>query len=367
MWILSRINSLIKETEDAYGKHRPHEGVKACREFIVEDMSRFYLKVVKKRIIGGRNSGGALDAIYKSILTVSKLMNPAIPFITEKLYQDIFRKYEAAESISLSGWPILDTSIIDTRLERRMAICREIISAAANARQSANVKLRWPLGELVLVTTSTEVREAAEELLNIIKDSVNVRSIRIEQEIEKNATAKPVSAKLGPAFKKDARKVYTLIQALTGEQIKTLVSTGEFVLKSDKATFTISPDMVQIIEEAPQGYVCSYINGGAVYLKTEMSQELYAEAMLREVGRRIQIMRKELNLIEKDQVKVNIVAREKFLAHLEGKDKELARGVNAIAVELSTTPKLKGKSKQWDVEKEKVTIILTKSSGSKRS
>ncbi len=358
-WLISRTNSLIRECEKAYSEYRVHEAVRACREFIVEDLSRFYLKVAKKRVVEGRNPDGALDALYKAMITSLKLSNPAVPFITEKIYRDIFRKYEGAESISLSHWPISDTSQIDSLLERQMAICREIISAGANARQSADVKLRWPLEELVIVTQSTEVRDAADKLSKIIQESVNVKRVRLEHDIEKTAKAKPLPAKLGPAFKKDAKEVQELIASLSGEQIRELLSKGKLELKGSRK-FQITPDMVQVIEEAPQGYAVSQFSAGSAYIKTEVNPALYEEAMAREVSRRVQIMRKELELVEKDKIRVNIIAGEEFLKLLSNRTDELARSVNASEVILSDVPKMSGAPQEWEIEAETVKILISK-------
>ena len=358
-WLVSRTNSLIRECEKSYSEYRVHEAVRACREFIVEDLSRFYLKVAKKRIVEEKNQGGAMKALYDAMLTALKLLNPAAPFISEKLYQDIFRKREGAESISLSEWPTAGTGEIDSLLERQMTLAREAISAAANARQSADIKLRWPLEELVVVTQSTEAREAIESLSKIIQESSNVKRIRIEQEIEKNAKAKPVISKLGPAFKKDAKEAQELIASLKGDQIKELLSSGKLELKGSRK-FSITPEMVQVIEEPPPGYALSPFSVGSVYVKTDVNPALYEEAMAREVCRRIQIMRKELDLVEKDKVKVNVIADPDFLKLLMNRKEEMARSVNASEVILSDTPKMSGAPQEWEIESETVKIILSR-------
>ncbi|MFH0817000.1 MAG: isoleucine--tRNA ligase [Candidatus Micrarchaeota archaeon] len=358
-WLISRTNSLARDCEKAYSEYRIHDAVRACRDFIVEDVSRFYLKVAKKRIVEEKNPEGASDALYNGILTAIKLLNPAAPFITEKLYQDVFKEYEGAESISLSDWPKVSASGIDSLLERQMSIAREVISAGANARQSADIKLRWPLEELVIVTQSTEAREAIEQLSKIIQESSNVKRVRTEQDIEKSAKAKPVISKLGPAFKKDAKEAQELIAALKGIEIKELLSKGTLELKGTKK-FSITPDMVQIIEEPPPGYALSQFSAGAVYIKTEVNPALYEEAMAREVGRRIQIMRKELALVETDNIQVNVIAGEEFLKLLSNRKDEIALSVNASEVILSDVPKMSGAPQEWDIEAEAVKIIIAK-------
>ncbi|MFH1470391.1 MAG: isoleucine--tRNA ligase [Candidatus Micrarchaeota archaeon] len=358
-WLISRTNSLIRECDRAYSEYTVHEAVRACREFIVEDLSRFYLKVAKKRISEGKNVDGAMDALYSALLSSLKLLNPASPFITEKLYLDVFRKAEGAESISLSDWPKPEASSIDLLLERQMTIAREIISAGANARQAADIKLRWPLEELVVVTQSTEARESVERLSKIIQESANVKRVRAEQEIEKNAKAKPVISKLGPTFKKDAREVQELIVGLKGDEIKKLLAEGTLEFKGSKK-YSITSDMVQVIEEAPQGYSLSPFSFGSVYVKTEINPALYEEAMVREVSRRIQMMRKELALVERDIVKVNVIAEPDFLKHLQNRKEEIARSVNASEVILSETPKMTGAPQEWDIEGENVKVILLK-------
>jgi len=312
-WLLSRMNEVTKEATAAFEAMKPHEAAYAVRKFVSEDLSRFYLKLAKKRISdahsakerngahfsGGEKSGGedvdgAQDAIYRAILASIKLLAPFTPFVSEACYQSFFRKYEKEESIALLPWPAYDEKAIDPLLEGQMKVAEQIVTSMANARQVAQVKLRWPLGEVLVESESAEVGAAVQRLGAIICSLGNVKAVKT---IAKGA--------------------------------------------------------------APSGYASADFANGKVWINPKLDAGLYSEAMGRELVRRVQTMRKEMNLVEKDEVIVHVHAPKDFV-ELVSKQKELvAKAVNAKKLEIKEGAKLAG-AKEWEIEEWKVSVKVEK-------
>ncbi len=359
-WLYSRINSLAAKCTEKMEKYEIHEANRAVREFIVTDLSRLYMKLAKKRLSEGRARGAALRALYDGTLAACRLAAPFVPFISEEIYQDIFRKYEGEESIFLLGWPAADANRINAQLEKQMAAAVEISSALATARQSANVKLRWPLEEALIATSSTEVRGAAERLPFVIEDLANVKKIKIA---EKAPTALSFSVnynRLGPAFKKDAQAVGDELKKAEPEVLRKALAEGRFDVIVGTTKYPIKPDMVEFSESAPEGFAFAEFPGGKALLKTVMNEALYREAIGREVARRVQLMRKEMGLVESDLVEVEVVAEKEFLELLKPQKDALAKEVKAEKLHLAEEGKLKGTEKAWEIEDYDVKIAVKK-------
>lgn len=363
-WLLARLCALVRKCTAAFESYAIHEATRACKEFIVEDLSRFYLKIAKKRIASGRNPEAALEALYKSMLTLTKLTTPIIPFISEAIYREVFAERERAESVSLLPWPTPEEPGADPTLEKNMHIVRNIIAAVANARSVADVKLRWPLEEVIVVSNSTEVRGAVERLAYLIEEIANVKRTRLEETVPKKIVAKPVHAALGPVFRKDAKVVAEAIEKLEAGEARKKLEAGETItVRAGGKEWAITRDMVIFEEKPPEGHTRAEFDGGEVYLNTKISRALFEEAMVREVARRIQLMRKELELVEKDEIVANVVAGKELLGILEKHRGALAREVKAKTLILSAKPELKAEGalkREWEIEEEAATIVVAK-------
>jgi isoleucyl-tRNA synthetase len=292
-WLLSRMNEVVKEATAAFEGMKPHEAAYAVRKFVAEDLSRFYLKLAKKRISEGEDVEGAQDAMYRAVLASLKLLAPFAPFVTEACYQSFFRKYEKEESIVMLPWPSYDEKAIDPLLEGQMKVAEEIVTALANARQATQVKLRWPLGGVFVESDSVEVGDAVKRLGQIICSLANVKAVKT---IGKGA--------------------------------------------------------------APGGHASADFTNGKVWLNPKLDAELYSEAMGRELVRRVQSMRKEMNLVEKDEVIVHLHAPKEFVSLVEKQHEMIAKAVNAKKLELKEGAKNEGK--EWEIEEWKVHLKVEK-------
>ena len=358
-WLLSRLNALVRDCTQHMDRYEIHEAARKLRFFIVEDLSRFYLKLAKKRLAEGRNPGHALAALREALRTCCVLIAPLAPFVSEAIYQEVFRKDEKAESVFLLPWPACETGRIDPALEKQMSIVAEAASAFSNARQGAGVKLRWPLEEVLVSTQSTEVRGAFERLSDVVERLANVKRVVLVERLPTVLSFKVRHDILGQKFRREAREVAEALQNVAPENLRAnFGADGKYVLETKAKKHTITPDMVEFSEGAPEGYARTEFPGGVALLKTRLNRELYSEAIAREVARRIQQTRKEMGLVERDLVDVNVVAGKETLELLESQRERLAKEVRARELVLSSSKKLKGEEKKWELEEGEITIVI---------
>lgn len=356
-WLLSRLSATCEACEGAFEGHKPHVAAKAIREFLIEDISRFYMKTAKARIDEQGDSCSAMAVLYHAIFDSLRLLTPIAPFISESIYQSFYRKYEGKESISLFAWPTFDKRRRDFLLEKRFDIARQIATAAASCRQKAEIPLRWPVEEVRVVSESTEVLSAVEHLSGLIESLSNARSAKGAKQPRTEVSFAINKAKVGAAFKRDSPSALAALEKVPPAQIAAWIS-GEEKEFLAEGKYAITRDMVEVHEKA-DGFEISPFEGGKVFLKTEIKKELYEEAMVREVARRVQLMRKEKKLVESDRIAIRIETDEKeLLAIIKRHTAKLAAQVNAETIGFSHHPG--GFSKEWEIDEAKVRITIEK-------
>jgi len=330
-WLLSRLSATTESCTAAFETHKPHVAAKAVRDFIIEDISRFYMKLAKERIDSEGESCPAMAALCVSMFDSLRLLTPFAPFISESIYQSFFRRFERKESISLCGWPKEDKKRRDALLEKRFEIARGIAAACANGRQKAALPLRWPLEEMRIVSESTEVLSAVEHVSSLIGDLSNVRHVKTGRSPKTAVSVAINRAKVGAKFRRDSPAAQAALEKAAPEEIAKWLSGEEKELLVD-GKFAIERDMVSVDEKA-EGFAIASFEGGKVFLKTEMKRELYEEAMVREAARRVQLMRKEKKLVEGDRIALHLHTDDKEMhAILKKHEAEIAKQVNASSV-----------------------------------
>lgn len=262
-WLLSRLNSTIKEYESAFRNYEINVAVKKLRAFIVEDLSRFYMKIAKDRIANDDGKNEALYVIYHCMFNAFILLSPISPFISEYAYQKFFKKFEQKESINFFNIPTETPEAIDVLGEKRMEIVQSIITSGLLARQQAKIKTRWPIREVYIETKSQEVANAIKQFNSVLCKSLNAKSVSVN-------------------------------------------------------------------DAAPSGeYISSPFEGGNVYINKHIDEGLYEEGILNDIKRRIQNMRKNAKLIEKDRIAVNLASDKEIEAIVKKHAEKLKEMVNA--------------------------------------
>ncbi|MEM2974100.1 MAG: isoleucine--tRNA ligase [Candidatus Micrarchaeia archaeon] len=325
-WLNSKINTIIKECTTDMEKYELHSALRRIRRFMIDDLSRFYLKLIKDR--------EDIQDLYTTYLFLLQISSPFIPFITESLYRKIYSKSEGEESIFMLKWPEADNSKIDPLLEKQIENIKEIGEVANSIRAEAKLKLRWPLAELIISSNSSEVNESVNRLGSILANLVNVKEVKLEQvEIILDENAKKL-------------KEYAKIEELRKKDYAAFLK-GRIVIDDEEMDYS------KYMVPNKKGYSFRLMPWGAILLKTEMNQALHAEAMLSEVRRRVQMMRKEMQLVESDSINVFIDCSKEMKKILELQIDILKKEVNAKKILFEEGGKLK---KKWEIENEKLQL-----------
>lgn len=350
-WILSRLESLSKIALKAFESYQLHKVVKAFVNFIVEDFSRWYIQLIRPRVWEEKDSPSKIAA-YTTILRVvdktAKIIAPFIPFLAEWIYQHFIREFrDARKSIFLESYPEPEERFISEELEKKMEVVKEICEAASNARQKAKIKLRWPLRRLLIESESEEVVKAVEELKVLIKAQCNVKEVEMNK-IEKKTVLKPRYKVLGPLLREKAKEFADYISSLADEEVKKAIELGFIEFKGLKLNVT---EVLSIEQNIPEGYEAAEFSKGLVYLHTLVDEELKRESYAREVVRRVQEMRKELDLDVDKFIEVTIEMNPELVEGWQNYIKTETR-----AVRLAFEKPNEGYIKEWKIRDIKVII-----------
>ncbi len=363
-WILSRMQSLIKSVDVAMSEYNLHKATRPISEFILEDLSRWYIQLIRPRTWREANDPDKLAAyytLYEVLVTITKLIAPFMPHISEEMYQNLVRNINrnAPASVHLCEWVKPKENFIDADLEKKMGIIREIVEASSNARQKLKRKLRWPVKRIVISPKNEIVNEAVASLESVLKEQTNAKEIVLLKEGETweelGVEVLPNHAALGPAFKKDAGKVIAELKKADGRKIKkAILETGQYELKAG----IITQDMVSFKDLIPAAIAGAGFSQGEVFVDTELTREIESEGYAREVIRRIQDMRKELDLAVEEEINAIVEIKDERVAALILDLKDFISG-EVRAGSLSIGPEIEAAGelvKDWDVEDVKMRM-----------
>ncbi|HPR42663.1 MAG TPA: isoleucine--tRNA ligase [Candidatus Methanofastidiosa archaeon] len=350
-WLLSRINSVcdvVREGMDEYMYHKP---TRAIMDLIVEDLSRWYVRLVRSRTWSEKDDPDKLAVyftLHYTLLKLSKIFSPIMPFISEEIYLNL---QGGKSSVHMEEFPERDDKMVDEDLEKKMSYARKVVEACANARQKAELKQRWPVSEVVIDSKDELLSTTILELESVLKEQVNAKSIRIDR-IKHDYDVKPNYKKLGPKFKGDAQKVALAILA---EPKKEFLNALDRLGKATAGEYEVDRDDVVLEETLPEGWASSETDIGTVFVNTEITQELRSEAMAREVIRRIQEMRKELDLNVEDSIETYIVCS--FEDELEGQTDYISNETRSKKLLMGEGD---GYFKEWGIDENTAKIWIKK-------
>jgi isoleucyl-tRNA synthetase len=363
-WILSRVNSLAEEITQDMEQYQLHRIARAISDFILEDLSRWYIQLIRPRTWIEQDDPDKLAAyatIYEVLVTLSKLLSPFAPFLAESVYQNmvIGLDPQAPESVHMCDWPTARKEWIDKRLEGSMALVREVSEAASNARQKAGRKLRWPVSEIIIAPSNDVID--LDNLESVLKVQTNSKKITIllpggKPRMDLEMT--PIYKKIGPAFKGDAKVVVEAIKIADPFRIKSQLDAGEAMLSWEGKSYSITAEMVQFTEIPPENLSAAGFSKGFIYVDVTLTPELQAEGYAREIIRRIQDMRKEMDLRVEDQIRAVVNVGSLEILNLVALQKGyIANEVRASELEMGQDLDVKGKLiKDWEVEELKLLI-----------
>ena len=371
-WIISRINSLAQNvTKDMEG-YLLHKATKALITFILEDLSRWYIQLARPRIWDETDSDKkrhAYETMYYCQRMLNRLLAPFTPHIAEDMYQHVRLEHDP-ESIHMRPWIPGSSKLIDEPLEAWMQVIRNFDEASAKARQDGKRKRRWPVKRVVVAAETDIVEEAFSSLVEIARTRANAYTVEVVRGKwqELSCTAEPHMKKIGPDFGKKGPQVKALIEAADGPALQAeLKKNGKAALRNGDMAFFITSEHVHFIDSLPDGVFSAPMDGATVYVDTTLTPQIEAEAYARELIRRIQDMRKQLNLHVDECIELAVVLDDVRIAALvdESLQEFIAKEVRATeyvfydkhghhAAEMRWQM-----DKDWDIEGIHVTIALS--------
>jgi len=371
-WLLTRLQTVIGKVTGSLERYRFHLAVRELLNFLVEDVSRFYVRLIRKRVWVEAPEMGKMAAytvLYRALMDSLKLMAPFTPYLADRLYQAL--AVGGPESIHLADWPKVDLNLSDEKLERDMEICREALRAAMAARQKGQVKLRWPLKTLIVSPRNVEVKKALERLKGILSSQANVKEVQVlgvgETPGFVEVKVKPDLARIGSRFKSLTSKILAELEKIPPAEIERFQREGFLEVEVEDGRVKLGMGEISLVERLPENVVAEEFEGGKIYLDVERTKELLAEALAKELVRRAQVMRKELNLNIEEQVDVEVGFENlENVKLLKGLEDYLKREVRIRKLRLAGFTEVSedgGYLKDWEIEGEKVRIVLRRVEG----
>ncbi|MFQ5762262.1 MAG: class I tRNA ligase family protein, partial [Candidatus Bathyarchaeia archaeon] len=379
-WLLSRCQGLIDEISKELESFRLHKASRALLDFAVEDISRLYIRLIRRRtwIESEREEKTAAYWVLNYALsTLVKLMAPFAPHLAEELHEYL-QNADSPESIHFQSWPSVNTTLRDTTAERDMDVCRDVARAGLAARQKGQLKLRWPVKLVSVLPSTPECRESLQRTVDVLLSLTNAKEVTILGVGEKpsfiRSVANPKYAVLGRRFKALAPKVAAALSMLDAEKVMQNLSVDGFVnVEVEGEKHRVTADMVEVKEILPEHISSEVCASGIVFVDTTRTRDLLSESVAREIVRRAQIMRKEMQLKIDEYVDVDIQPQEMETHRLIEEMKDYITSEVRIRHLRLMKPQEKppsgvtkadihppGLRKEWELEGETITIDMRK-------
>ena len=307
-WVLSRLQTLLAQVEERMSRYELFRVVPALLEFI-DDLTNWYIRRSRRRFWRGASDdqGGdkqnAYRTLYHVLLTLSKVLAPFVPFITEEIHGNL--SDGGRESVHLEDYPVADRSLQDAALERRMGLARTAVSLGRGLRAKHDVRIRQPLPSMTVVMASEDDRAALGRMAEIVRDELNVKTLQVSAEEADfvSYSARPNLKVLGPRYGKHLGQIRAEIEGLSGDQLGAVVA-GESLQSAVIEDLRYDGETLLVDRESREGTVVDTLDGVTVALDVTLDDDLRREGLARELVNRIQGLRKEQELDLDDRIEV---------------------------------------------------------------
>ena len=341
-WILSLLNTLVKDVDGFYDTYEPTRAGRAISEFVNDNLSNWYVRLNRRRFWGGGMTTDKLSAyqtLYTCLETIAKLMAPIAPFYADQLFCDLIAVTgrETVESVHLSDFPKYDEALIDKDLEERMKMAQDVSSMVLALRRKVNIKVRQPLQTIMVPVTDAHQQESIEAVKNLILNEVNVKELKFVD----NAAGilvkriKPDFKKLGPRYGKIMKSLAAAIQGMSQEDILAFEAAGIFTLNVEGQEAAVELADVEIISEDIPGWLVANEGRLTVALDITVTENLRKEGLARELVNRIQNLRKSNGYDITDKINVTILSSDEMDDAIKEFNEYIANQVLAVSVEIT--------------------------------
>lgn len=306
-WLISKLNKLIKNVNEAFEEYDLNKVTKLVIPFLNDDLSNWYIRSNRRRFWESElteSKKSVYLTTYEVLVTLCKLCAPITPYLTEEIYQNL----TGEKSVHLANYPKYDETLINEQIEEKMDLVRDICSLGRFAREDAKIKVRQPISEIILASSNEKI---IGDLTSIIKEELNVKNILFISDMEKymNYTIKPNFREVGKILGSKVNMFASKLSSLDNKQIEQ-IKNGSLEIDLDGEKLTVTPSMVDIKINVKEGFCSSSDSKTFVILKTNLTEDLILEGIAREIIRTIQSIRKDIDLVITDRIKVYYTGNE---------------------------------------------------------
>ena len=301
-WLLSKYNSLLKYVTESYDEYDLNKVVKALTEFVSNDLSNWYIRRNRNRFwssINDDSKKSVYRTTYEVLVGLTKMMAPIVPYLSEEIYTNL----TGEESVHLSDYPKYDEKLIDTKLEEKMDLVRNLISIGRNIREVNNLKVRKPLSEMLL---DGRLKKTIDNLDSLILEELNVKNLTYVDDLTKymNFLVKPNYREAGKMFGANIKEFASKLENLTNKEIMELENDKTIKVEVAGTSYDVDKNMVDIRISAKEGFNVELDNNNFVILNTTLTQELIDEGIAREFVSKVQNIRKNNGYEIEDRITI---------------------------------------------------------------
>ena len=309
-WIVSEINTLIRDVGRHYEDYEPTKAARAIQDFVVNKLSNWYIRLNRRRFWKGvfnQDKKNAYSTLFECLNAVALISSPIAPFYMDNLFQDLNKNIS---SVHLAKFPDYNEKLIDSVLEAEMQLAQNLSSAILSLRKKEKIRVRQPLECALIAVSNNKIKTSILGAENIILAETNLKSLKIIEEGSEliSKKAKPNFRVLGPKFGNKIKEVAQAIAALDSRQIKQLEISGEIVINGE---FSLTKNDVEIVSQEIEGYSVVVTDNFSVALDVKISEKLKHEGIAREFVNRIQNLRKEKQFLVTDKIIISVEKNEK--------------------------------------------------------
>ena len=331
-WIISKYNNLIKAVIAEMDRYDHMKAVRTINEFVNEDLSNWYIRRARRRFWGEElddDKKSVYATTYEVLVGVSKLIAPFAPFISDEMYQNL----TGEESVHLAFFPKADESLIDTKVEERMDLVRDLVGLGRGTREKERIKVRQPLNEIMV---DGKYEGIISDLTPLIMEELNIRKVVFESKLDEymNYSLKPNFKVAGPMLGKNIKAFGgALAKADAAATVAALEADGKITMDLNGEAVEVTKDMVEVKITAKEGFAVAMENNIFTILDTTITPELAQEGLARELVSKVQQLRKQNNYEMMDNIRIFIEADEEVAAAVECHKDYIMKETLAVAVE----------------------------------
>jgi isoleucyl-tRNA synthetase len=340
-WILSQLNSLIKNVDECYSDFEPTKAGRAMADFVDEHLSNWYVRLCRRRFWKGEYSQDKISAyqtLYKCLETLAQLASPIAPFFMERLFIDLnnVTNRNKEESVHLTNFPVADESLIDKDLEERMSIAQKISSMVLSLRKKVNIRVRQPLSKIMVPALDARFQKQIEAVKNLILSEVNVKNIEFITDASGILVKKikPNFKTLGPKYGKMMKQIAAVITDFSNTDINKIEQDGVYLTEIGGEKIEISLSDVEILSEDIPGWLVTNTGNLTVAMDITITDQLWEEGVARELINRIQNFRKDSNFEVTDKINVKIEKQDKINSSINNNISYICAETLAVSLEL---------------------------------